>query len=106
MTVTRGIALIATMAVAGTLVQVSTAAESPAPASSVRLTAISSRVHSKGASLVIEATEPVAYVASRPDPLTVLLDFRNVDGHQVANSVTAHGKGPIAGVAIEPAEST
>ena len=38
----------------------------------VRLKAISSRVSAKGASLVIEASEPVAYVATRPDPLTLL----------------------------------
>ena len=44
----------------------------------MRLKTISARVSAKGASLVIEATEPVAYVATRPDPLTVLLDFRNV----------------------------
>ena len=43
----------------------------PTPAG-VRLTTISARVNANGASLVIEATEPVAYVATRPDPLTVL----------------------------------
>ena len=31
-----------------------------------------------------EATEPVAYVATRPDPLTVLVDLRNVTTAGVA----------------------
>ena len=37
----------------------------------MRLKTISARVNGKGASLVIEASEPVPYVATRPDPLTV-----------------------------------
>jgi type IV pilus assembly protein PilQ len=106
MTLTRAMALIATIAAAGALAQTPTAANGPAPGSTVRLKAISARVHSKGASLVIETTEPVAYVASRPDPLTVLLDFRNVDSRGVTNSVTDSVNSPITGVTVEPAEST
>ena len=89
MTLNRGIILAAAVTAAGALVQASTTPAGTAPVNAVRLTAISSRVHARGASLVIEATEPVAYVASRPDPLTVFVDFRNVDGNRVANSVTA-----------------
>ena len=85
MTLNRGIILAAAVTAAGALVQASTAPAGTAPVNAVRLTAISSRVHARGASLVIEATEPVAYVASRPDPLTVFVDFRNVDGNRVAN---------------------
>ena len=50
--------------------------------------------HATGASLVIEATEPVPYVATRPDPLTVLLDFRNVGAEGVANSVSREREQP------------
>src|SRR5436190_348079 len=106
MTLTRGIALIATIAAAGALAQTPTAANGRAPESTVRLKAISSRVNSKGASLVIETTEPVAYVASQPDPLTVLLDFRNVDSNGVRNSVAGTVNGPMTSVTVEPAEST
>ena len=106
MTLTRGIALIATIAAAGALAQTPTAANGRAPESTVRLKAISSRVHSKGASLVIETTEPVAYVASQPDPLTVLLDFRNVDSNGVTNSVASTVNSPMTSVTVEPAEST
>src|SRR6267378_767557 len=108
MTLNRGIALLVTVAAAGALVNASGTAggpvTTPAPAT-VRLKAISARVSSKGASLVIEATEPVAYVQSRPDPLTLLLDFRNVGAEGVANTVAATEKSPIAGVSIEAAES-
>ena len=107
MTLTKGIALLATVATAGALVNASGTAAGPgtAPVSTVRLKTISARVSSKGASLVIEATEPVAYVQSRPDPLTLLLDFRNVGAEGVANTVAATEKSPIAGVSIETAES-
>src|SRR5881394_2144915 len=104
MTLNRGIILAAAVTAAGALVHASAPA-GPAPVNAVRLTAISSRVHARGASLVIEATEPVAYVASRPDPLTVFVDFRNVDGNRVTNSVTGNARSPIAGVTVEASDA-
>ena len=70
MTATRGLVLMATVAVAGTLLRAADRSAAPV-APSVRLKTISAKVHSKGASLVIEATQPVVYVASQPDPLTL-----------------------------------
>jgi type IV pilus assembly protein PilQ len=106
MTVTRGFALCATVAAAGALLHASDRAARPnVNTSAVRLKTISAKVSGKGASLLIEASEPVAYVASRPDPLTLLLDFRNVGAEGVANSVSANAKSPIASVAVEPIES-
>jgi type IV pilus assembly protein PilQ len=106
MTVTRAFALCATVAAAGALLQASDRAAGPTTtAPTVRLKTISAKVNGKGASLLIEASEPVAYVASRPDPLTLLLDFRNVGAEGVANSVVASAKNPIASVAVEPVES-
>ena len=93
MTVTRGFALFLTIAVAGTLLQASgPGGESAAP--TVRLKAISARVSAKGASLVVEASEPVAYLATRPDPLTLLLDFRNVGADGITNAVAADDREP------------
>src|SRR5262249_60871062 len=69
-----------------------------------RLKNISARVGSKGASLVIETSEPVPYVATRPDPLTVMLDFRNVAAEGVGNSVRMANSSPISAVAVEPSE--
>jgi type IV pilus secretin PilQ/predicted competence protein len=103
MTVTRAVALFSIVTTAGTLVNAS--GPIAAPPDSVRLTAISAKVGARGASLLIEASEPVAYTATRPDPLTLLLDFRNVGAGSVANSVVADSKSPIAGVSIEAAES-
>ena len=100
MTVHRGLALLLSVAAAGVLVS----AAAP-PSTTVQLKAISSRVNAKGASLVIEASEPVAYTTSRPDPLTLLLDFRNVAAAAVANSVAADVKSPIAYVKLEATES-
>ena len=83
----RGLALFLTVVTAGALLRASGATAPYATPAAARLTTISSRVHSKGASLVIEATDPVGYVATRPDPLTITIDFRNVTGDGVANSV-------------------
>src|SRR3989454_1527944 len=107
MTLTKGIALLVTVAAAGALVNASGTAGRPVttPAPTVRLKAISARVSWKGASLAIEAPERVAYVQSRPDPLTLLLDFRNVGAEGVANTVASTEKSPIAAVSIEAAES-
>src|SRR6185436_13246100 len=101
MTATRGLALLLTVAAAGAL----RAAGADTPTASPRLKAISARVGSKGASLTIEATEPVGYSLTRPDPMTVLVDFRNVAMADVANTVVANAKSPIAAVTVEPYES-
>ena len=101
----RGLALFVTVVTAGVLLRATGATVPNATVASVRLKTISSRVHNKGASLVIEATDPVGYVATRPDPLTITIDFRNVTGEGVANSVASDAKSPIAGVAVEAVES-
>jgi type IV pilus assembly protein PilQ len=70
-----------------------------------RLTTVSARVNAQGTSLVIEASEPVPYVTTRPDPLTVLLDLRNVASDGVTNAVAHDAASPITGVDIEAADS-
>src|SRR5262249_15073464 len=101
MTATRGLALFRTVAVAAAL----RAAGPDATATSPRLKSISARVGAKGVSLKTEATEPVGYSLTRPDPVTVLVDFRNVTMADVANTVVADAKSPIATVSVEPYES-
>ena len=102
MTVTRGFALLLTVAAASALVNASAPLTVPG---AVRLKTISARVNGKGASLVIEASEPVAYTATRPDALTLLLDFRNVGAADMLNSVAADVKSPIERVSVEAVES-
>ena len=102
MTVTRGLAPFLTFVLAALPGHLPGSAAEP-PALNARLTAVSARAHPNGASLVIEATEPVPYLTTRPDPLTVLVDFRNVRAEGIA--VTAAGQGPIADVSVEAAEA-
>jgi type IV pilus secretin PilQ/predicted competence protein len=80
------------------------AAPSGAAAARVALRALSATAAGATSTVVIEATEPVAYVTSRPDPRTLLVDLRHVavDG-DLAREVTAVS--PIAGVSVEPATS-
>jgi type IV pilus secretin PilQ/predicted competence protein len=105
--VKRGLALFVTVVTAGALLRASApvASNAASPAAAARLKTISARMHSNGSSLVIEATDPVGYVATRPDPLTITVDFRNVVSDGVANSVGANARSPIAGVSVEAVES-
>lgn len=78
------------------------AVDSTPPA--VRLNAVSARVGSGGASVVIETSEPVAYVTTRPDPLTVLVDVRNATTAGVVNRAANAPVGPVAAVTLEDAK--
>jgi type IV pilus assembly protein PilQ len=101
----RGLALSLAVAAAGVVAgRPGTAADAPA-APAATLKTIAERISSGLPSLVIEASEPVPYLTTRPDPLTVLLDFRNVGAEGVTNSVGAKRGGLIAGVVVERVES-
>ena len=101
---TRGVALSLVVMLATAASTMSRAAGTTTTIPGAKLTTITSRGDARSATLVIEATEPVPYVATRPDPLTVVVDFRNVaPGSLAANTVRLAG--PIASVDIESAES-
>ncbi len=108
MSFTKGYALVIAVVLAGGMVTASssnsgsgaTAVTVPA----VRLKSISSKVTSKGTSLVIEATEPVPYVATRPDPLTLFIDFRNVAAEGMTSAVSTDAKSAITAVSVEPSD--
>jgi type IV pilus assembly protein PilQ len=68
-----------------------------------RLNSIVAKASAHGASVVLEASEPVAYVTSRPDPLTVLVDLRNATTAGVSNQVATSAAGPIAAVTVQDA---
>src|SRR5580765_1497551 len=99
----KGCALVLAVVLAGGFVAASSP-ESRSTTNVVRLKAISSRATSTGTSLVIEASEPVPYVATRPDPLTLYIDFRNVASEGIASLAAPTSKGPIERVAVEPAD--
>jgi type IV pilus assembly protein PilQ len=68
-----------------------------------RLNSIVAKASAHGASVVLEASEPVAYVTSRPDPLTVLVDLRNATTAGVSNQAATSPAGPIAAVTVQDA---
>ncbi|MBI1875634.1 MAG: AMIN domain-containing protein, partial [Acidobacteria bacterium] len=69
-----------------------------------RLQAISPRTAGQMTSVIIEASDPVPYLTTHPDPLTLLVDMRNVTVERVINRFTAP-QGAIAGVEVETTES-
>lgn len=101
---TRGVVLSLAVLMATSAGTISRAAGTAATVIGAKLTTITSRGNAGRATLVIEATEPVPYIAMRPDPLTVVVDFRNVDASLVAASAMTKARGPIASVAVEAAE--
>ena len=107
MIATRGFALIFTLMMIAVLAQRPGAAAGAGALPAVQLKTITARALAGGASLVVETSEPTGYVTSRPNPLTILIDLRNVDGQRVTNSVgtSIDPSNPIAAVAVEAAES-
>jgi type IV pilus secretin PilQ/predicted competence protein len=69
------------------------------------LKSVSSRLDGTVSTVLIEATEPVAYLTSQPDPLTVLVDLRNVNAEGLDARPVATPPAPVAGVAIEGASA-
>ena len=76
-------------------------AASGGPAAAPALRAVSTRDDGRVSAVVIEATEPVAYVTSQPDPLTVLVDLRNVRAAGVPPPSTGRSASPLGGVRVE-----
>ena len=105
MRVNTGYALVVATTLAGGLGTVASGESSSATVMppAVRLKTITSRATSTGTTLVIEASDPVPYVATRPDPLTLYIDFRNVTADGLASFV-ARGSAPIADVSVEPGD--
>ncbi len=109
MTATKGLALFVSL-VAAVATERSGAAAGAGGASMVQLKTVSAHARPGGSTVLVETTEPTAYVASRPDPLTILLDLRNVDSSavKVADSLAKVASAPevgITGVRVESVES-
>ena len=69
-------------------------------ASGARLRSVTTVSNGPAESLVVEASRPVAYVATRPNPLTIHLELRNVDVQGAATRVHGGASG-IADVALD-----
>ena len=66
----------------------------------IRLTSVTTRTQGVATTVVIETTEPVGYVTAQPDPLSLVVDLRNVAPGQVRPSSSS---GAVASVAVESA---
>jgi type IV pilus assembly protein PilQ len=69
-------------------------------ATTPQLKTLSAKASRRITTLTIETSDPVSYLTSRPDPLTLVVDLRDVDAAKVVNSAT-EAKGVIAGVTVE-----
>jgi type IV pilus assembly protein PilQ len=69
------------------------------------LRSISSRLDGALSTVLIEASEPVAYLTSQPDPLTVLVDLRNVATGSLASQPVADVLEPVGSVKVEAAHA-
>ena len=85
----------AVIACAGSIALAARSAES----TPVRLLGVSAQ----GRAILIEASEPVAYVVSRPDPLTVVVELREATVAEATNQVPRRDL--VAGVTLEDGRS-
>jgi type IV pilus assembly protein PilQ len=90
-------ALIAVMALVAAAGAASVGAEAAGP----RLNGIVARANARSTSVLIEASEPVAYSASRPDPRTVVVELLNVTTAGAVNHIGPSGEGVVEGVTVE-----
>jgi type IV pilus assembly protein PilQ len=67
-----------------------------------RLKGMSSSAGRRITTVSIETSDPVAYVTSRPDPLTLFIDLRDVDARGARKALLG-AKGIVAGAGVEEA---
>ena len=82
------------------------AAAGDAAAPRARLSTVTATTGALGTSVLIEASEPVAYATTRPDPLTVLVDLRNATTAGAVNHLASAPIGGVAAVTLEDARAS
>ena len=70
-------------------------------AANARLLGVYARTDGHATAVVIETSEPIAYVTTRPDPLTLLVDLRNVSPVQLPKAADML-KGPVIAMSVAP----
>ena len=70
---------------------------------SAMLKRIASRVNGRTGVIAIEATTPVPYIASQPDPKTFIIELRDVVAAGFQNEFSADPRHPIAALQVENA---
>jgi type IV pilus assembly protein PilQ len=91
--------------VAAVLAVMSAASSVPSGANLPSLRSISSRLDGGMSTVLIESTEPVAYLTSQPDPLTVLVDLRNVTIDSTGARRLSEPQAPVNAVEVAPSQS-
>ncbi len=85
------------------------AAFGPAPdttaATVPHLKTLSAKAGRRITTITIETSQPVGYLTSRPDPLTLLVDLRDVDTATAVNAVL-RATGVVSGATVEDAKGT
>ncbi|MCC7125095.1 MAG: type IV pilus secretin PilQ [Acidobacteria bacterium] len=79
------------------------AASGPEAVNGPSVRSISGRLDGGLSTVLIESTEPVAYLTSQPDPLTVFVDLRNVRTDGLDARALATMQPPVSAVRVEPA---
>jgi type IV pilus secretin PilQ/predicted competence protein len=72
-----------------------------AGAEGAMLKKIASRLDERTGVIAIEATDPVPYIASQPDPKTFVVELREVVARGFADDFTADPRQPFSGVQVE-----
>ena len=84
----------------------SAAVSAETTAAGVRLRAVSSTADGDRAAVLLEASEPVAYATTRPDPTTLVVELRDVTSAGFANGFTAAPESPIQSVQVDEARGS
>jgi type IV pilus assembly protein PilQ len=102
----RGLALAWVAPVAALFAAVSITSSAPAGAALPSLRSVTSQLANGVTTLLIEATEPVAYLSSQPDPRTVVVDVRNVNVDLLERRRLVGQQAPIQLVEVATAQAT
>jgi type IV pilus assembly protein PilQ len=72
---------------------------------STQLRRIASRIDAQLGIVTIEASEPVPYVASQPDPTTFVIELRDIVSAGFADNFTSDPRHPVSAVRVESAQA-
>ena len=79
---------------------VTLAASGPPPTDGPAVRSISGRLDGGVSTVLIESSEPVAYLTSQPDPLTVFVDLRNARAEGLASQPLGDMQPPVSDVQV------
>ena len=93
-----------TLVVIGVAMTIGALAPHAAGVDVATLKKIASRVDAKTGVIAIEASDPVPYVASQPDPLQFVIELRDIDAAGFADNFKPDPRHPFSAVEVEAAK--